>query len=112
MTLHEVPCWTVECDEPGCGLDLGDLTEYYGWAQEDYAVECWEDAGGVVVPDGPDKGKAWCEKHVPPSYCKEDPDTHLHDWEADGQAAGGYICRHCEAEIATIEGEPDQQARS
>lgn len=95
MSVKEVTYWTVECDEEGCGVTLGDLGgEYSAWADEGVAAEDWTNSDGLILHESDDK--ALCPKHAEAyRWCEHCGDQRTTGRDENGDA----ICGKCEAQV-------------
>jgi hypothetical protein len=91
MSIKAVTYYTVECDEPGCGVTLSDLSDYSAWGDEGSATEDWANSDGIVLDDG----RAFCDDHVRGKRC--DGCGEVEDLtEIDGD----FFCASCAKEEA------------
>jgi hypothetical protein len=70
MSVYEVTCYAIKCDEPGCETTTAEVNhEYSGWDSEESAILDWTGGGGVGSWDDNQvtaEGKHYCSEHIKP----------------------------------------------
>jgi len=70
MTVYEVTCYAIRCDERGCDETTETINpEYSGWVDEESAVLDWTGGGEVGCWEDNQitaEGKHYCSKHIKP----------------------------------------------
>jgi len=63
MSIKQATFYAIQCDYPGCTYDTSDLGEYSAWMHLSDAVEEWQSADMLIVKNGPDDKRFYCDEH-------------------------------------------------